>query len=77
MNGSMSSHTLISKLCKTRSGIFWIITGFLKRSATIKLVETNNVNEAKILEEIIIAIEDPLYNGTIQKINTKMGIQKK
>ncbi|MCW3989808.1 MAG: GIY-YIG nuclease family protein [Candidatus Bathyarchaeota archaeon] len=68
MNGSTSSHTLISKLCKISGSIFWIITGFLKSNAMIRYIETDNVNEAKILEEFIIALKDPPYNGAIQKI---------
>ncbi len=67
MNGSATSHTLVSKLIKTRNAkAFWLITGFLKSNAKIKFIETDNEKEAKLIEDFLILLYDPPFNETFK-----------
>lgn len=74
MNGSTSSHTLVTKLCKIKKAKeFWVITGFLKSNAKIKFVETANEREAKLIEDILILLHDPPYNGTLKRVQKRLA----
>ena len=69
LSGDEKSHTLINKLCKLREN--WDkykARKFLKSSAKIKFIKTDSVENAKILEGVLIAVYKPYYNKSLKQL---------
>jgi hypothetical protein len=62
LSGDKEAHTLINKLCTLKNWSIDKAHNFLKTSATIKFIDTNTEDEAKILEDVLIALYHPFYN---------------
>jgi hypothetical protein len=62
LSGDREAHTLINKLCTLKNWSIDKAHNFLKTAATIKFIETDTEDEAKILEDVLIAIYHPFYN---------------
>ena len=62
LRGDKTSHTLINKLCKSRNWSRDEVIDFLRKRATIKFIEVDDEYEAKLLEDLLIAIYRPRYN---------------
>jgi len=68
LSGNRESHTLINKLCVLRKWNVSKAVSFLKSNSTIKLKGTDSEDDAKILEDILIAIYHPFYNTPLRKL---------
>jgi hypothetical protein len=62
LSGDKEAHTLINKLCTLKNWSIDKAHNFLKTSATIKFIDTDTEDEAKILEDVLIALYHPFYN---------------
>jgi hypothetical protein len=62
LSGDREAHTLINKLCTLKNWNIDKAHNFLKTSATIKFIDTDTEDEAKILEDVLIALYHPFYN---------------
>jgi hypothetical protein len=62
LSGNREAHTLINKLCTLKNWSKEKAHNFLKTAATIKFIETETEDDAKILEEVLIALYHPFYN---------------
>jgi excinuclease UvrABC nuclease subunit len=65
LSGDRKSHTLINKLCELRNWDLAKTRSFLKSSSNIKFVVTKTEDDAKILEDVLIAIYHPFYIFTV------------
>jgi excinuclease UvrABC nuclease subunit len=68
LSGDRKSHTLINKLCTLKKWDIDEVLEFLKTAATIKFIDTETEDDAKILEDILIAMYHPLYNIPLRKL---------
>lgn len=68
LSGNRESHTLINKLCDLRRWDVSNAVSFLKFNSNIKLIATETEDEAKILEDVLIAIHHPFYNTPLRKL---------
>jgi excinuclease UvrABC nuclease subunit len=66
LSGDREAHTLISKLCTLKNWNIDKAHNFLKTAATIKFIETETEDDAKILEEVLIALYHPFYNMSLK-----------
>ena len=71
ISGNRESHTLINKMCELRKWNVSNAVGFLKSNASIKLIATETEDDAKILEDALIAIYHPLYNTPLRKLKKR------
>jgi len=62
LSGDREAHTLINKLCTLKNWSIEKAHNFLKTAATIKFIETKTEDDAKILEDVLIALYHPFYN---------------
>jgi hypothetical protein len=62
LSGDREAHTLINKLCTLKNWSIDKAHNFLKTAATIKFIETKTEDDAKILEDVLIALYHPFYN---------------
>jgi len=67
LSGNRKSHTLINKLCELRNWDLMETRNFLK-SSNIKFIATKTEDDAKILEDVLIAIYHPFYNIPLRKL---------
>jgi hypothetical protein len=62
LSGDKEAHTLINKLCTLKNWNIDKAHNFLKTATTIKFIDTDTEDEAKILEDVLIALYHPFYN---------------
>jgi excinuclease UvrABC nuclease subunit len=48
------------------------VRNFLKTAATIKFIDTETEDDAKILEHVLVAIHHPYYNTPLKKLKKQM-----
>ena len=72
LSGNRESHTLINKLCVLRKWSVSKAVSFLRFNSTIKLKETDSEDDAKILEDVLIAIYHPFYNIPLRKLKKQI-----
>lgn len=68
LSGNRESHTLINKLCELRNWDVSSTVSFLKANSKIKHIATETEDDAKILEDVLIAIYHPFYNTPLRKL---------
>jgi excinuclease UvrABC nuclease subunit len=68
LGGDRETHTLINKLCTLKNWNIDEVRNFLKTAATIKFIETETEDDAKILEDVLVAIHHPYYNTPLRKL---------
>jgi excinuclease UvrABC nuclease subunit len=68
VSGDRQAHTLINKLCKLKNWTETETHAFLKDNSTIKFVDTASEDDAKILEDVLIAVHHPFYNTPLRKM---------
>jgi len=68
LSGNRESHTLINKLCELRKWSVPEAVGFLKSNSKIKLTQTETEDDAKIVEDFLIAIHHPFFNTPLRKL---------
>jgi excinuclease UvrABC nuclease subunit len=68
LSGDRESHTLINKLCELRKLDVTSVLSFLKSNSSVRLVATETEDDAKILEDVLIAIYHPFYNIPLRKL---------
>lgn len=73
ISGNRESHTLINKLCELRRWNTSKAIGFLKSDSNIKFTETETEDNAKILEDVLIAIYHPFYNTPLRRLKKQVG----
>lgn len=71
LGGNRESHTLINKLCVLRNWSRTETLNFLKMNSTLKVVETDSEEDAKILENVLIPIHHPFFNVPLRKLKKK------
>jgi len=76
LRGNRESHTLINKLCELRGWNVSNTVSFLKSDSNIKLIATETEDDAKILEDVLIAIYHPFYNIPLRKLKKKKPLPK-
>jgi|GEM_PF-656666 len=62
LSGNKEAHTLINKLCTLKNWSIDEVRNFLKTAATIRFIDTETEDDAKILEDVLVAIYHPFYN---------------
>jgi len=72
LSGNRESHTLINKLCELRSWNVKETLEFLRSSSSIKFIATETEDDAKILEDVLIAIYHPFYNIPLKDLKKKL-----
>lgn len=72
LSGNRKSHTLLNKLCELRKWSVSEAVSFLKSNSNIKLIETETEDDAKILEDFLIAIYHPFYNTPLRKLKKQI-----
>lgn len=72
ISGNRKSHTLINKLCVLKKWDVSKAVNLLKFNSTIKLKETDSEDDAKILEDVLIAIHHPFYNTPLRKLKKQI-----
>jgi excinuclease UvrABC nuclease subunit len=72
LSGNKESHTLINKLCTLKNWSIDEVRNFLKTAATIKFIDTETEDDAKILEDVLVAIHHPYYNTPLKKLKKQM-----
>jgi excinuclease UvrABC nuclease subunit len=73
LGGDRESHTLINKLCTLKNWNIDEVRNFLKTAATIKFIDTETEDDAKILEDVLVAIHHPYYNAPLRKLKKQMA----
>jgi len=73
LRGDRKSHTLINKLCELRNYDVTETLNFLKSYSKIKFITTETEDDAKILEQVLIAIYHPLYNIPLRKLKKQIN----
>jgi excinuclease UvrABC nuclease subunit len=73
LSGNKESHTLINKLCTLKNWSIDEVRNFLKTAATIKFIDTETEDDAKILEHVLVAIHHPYYNTPLKKLKKQMA----
>jgi len=68
LSGDRESHTLINKLCELRKWNVPDAVSFLKSNSSVKFAVTKTEDDAKILEDVLIAIYHPFYNTPLRKL---------
>jgi excinuclease UvrABC nuclease subunit len=68
LSGNRKSHTLINKLCELRNWDETKTLNFLKSTSNVKFIATETEDDAKILEDVLIALHHPLYNIPLRKL---------
>jgi excinuclease UvrABC nuclease subunit len=68
LSGDRESHTLINKMCELKKWDVKETLKFLKSSSNIKFIVTETEDDAKILEDVLIAIHHPFYNIPLRKL---------
>lgn len=68
LRGDRESHTLINKLCELRKLDVTGVLSFLKSKSSVKLLATETEDDAKILEDVLIAIYNPFYNVPLRRL---------
>jgi excinuclease UvrABC nuclease subunit len=68
LSGDRESHTLINKLCELRKLDVTSVLSFLKSNSNVKILATETEDDAKILEDFLIAIYHPFYNVPLRKL---------
>ena len=68
INGNRESHTLVNKLCvlrglETKDAINW-----LRQTSRIKFLGTESEDDARLLEDIMIALNHPYFNKPLKKL---------
>jgi excinuclease ABC subunit C len=68
LSGDRESHTLINKMCELKKWDVKETLKFLKSFSNIKFIVTETEDDAKILENVLIAIYHPFYNIPLRKL---------
>jgi excinuclease UvrABC nuclease subunit len=68
LSGNKESHTLINKLCTLKNWSIDEVRNFLKIATTIRFIDTETEDDAKILEHVLVAIHHPYYNTPLRKL---------
>jgi len=68
LSGNRESHTLINKLCALRGWEVHNVVSWLKHNSKIKFIATETGDDAKILEDFLIAIYHPHFNTPLRKL---------
>lgn len=68
INGNRESHTLVNKLCvlrglETKDAINW-----LRQNSRIKFMATDSEDDARLLEDVMIALKQPHFNTPLRKL---------
>ena len=68
INGNRESHTLVNKLCvlrglETKDAINW-----LRQNSRIKFMATDSEDDARLLEDVMIALNHPYFNTPLRKL---------
>ena len=68
INGNRESHTLINKLCvlkglETKDAVNW-----LKQDSRIRFMATDSEDDARLLEDVMIALKHPYFNTPLRKL---------
>ncbi|MDQ1281443.1 MAG: hypothetical protein QG670_2708 [Thermoproteota archaeon] len=67
INGNRESHTLINKLCflrglETKDAVNW-----LKQNSRIKFIAIDSEEDARLLEDAMIALKHPYFNTPLRR----------
>ena len=68
LGGNRNSHTLINKLCTLRKKEAPDAVRWLKNNSNIKFTVTQKEEDAKILEDVLIAIYHPHFNTPLRTL---------
>jgi len=76
LSGNRKSHTLINKLCTLRKWEVSDAVSWLKNNSKIKFIETETDDDAKILEDFLIAIYHPHFNTPLRILKKQEVFEK-
>lgn len=66
--GNEKSHTLINKLCILRKISVANAKKLLKENSKIKSITTETEDDARILEDVLIALHHPIFNEPLRRL---------